>query len=336
LTLAAAPCSHYAKDMHTAIISQLAGSGEPVIRYKIQANLLGVDPASAAMQQLQEEIRLSPRVTTLLSECTPDGRIPYSPYSKWYGTHWVLADLADNGYPPGDAALLPLREDELAWLLGEKHRRQIRTIDGRVRRCTSQEGNALFALLRLGLYDGRCDELAARLCKWQWPDGGWNCDKKPAASHSSLMESLIPLRGLALHGRVTGDPASLAAAARAAEIFLKRRLFRRQHDGEVIRPEFVRLHYPCYWHYDILFGLKVMVEAGFILDPRCGEALDLLESKRLPDGGWPAEQKYYRLTGQPLNSRSLVDWGGVSSRRSNPFVTADALFVLKAAGRLQQ
>ena len=54
----------------------------------------------------------------------------------------------------------------------------------------------------------------------------------------------------------------------------------------------VRLHYPCYWHYDLLAGLKVMAEAGFIGDPRCREALDLLESKRLPGGGFPAEARY--------------------------------------------
>ena len=31
---------------------------------------------------------------------------------------------------------------------------------------------------------------------------------------------------------------------------------------------------------------------------------------------------------------SLADWGGVSSRRMNEFVTVDALYVLKAAGRI--
>jgi hypothetical protein len=30
-----------------------------------------------------------------------------------------------------------------------------------------------------------------------------------------------------------------------------------------------------------------------------------------------------------------VDWGGTSTRRANPWVTADALTVLRAAGRLR-
>ena len=221
--------------------------------------------------------------------------IPHGPYAKWYGAHWVLATLADIGYPPGDASLIPLREQEYAWLLSEKHEKAIRTLQGRVRRCASQEAYAVFALLTLGLADSRTEELVERLLRWQWPDGGWNCDKRPEAINSSFSETLIPLRGLALHARLTGDARSREAAARAAEVFLQRRLFKRRRDGQILAPDFIRLHYPCYWHYDILFALKVMAEAGFIRDERCADALDLLESKRLPDGGFPAEFKYYRV-----------------------------------------
>lgn len=250
------------------------------------------------------------------------------------GAHWVLADLADIGYPPGDETLIPLRELVYKWLFGQSHQKQIKTINGRVRRCASQEGNALYYVLALGLADERTDELAARLVQWQWPDGGWNCDKNPEARHSSFMESLIPFRGLALHARLTGSQQSQTAAERAAEIFLKRKLFLRQTDGTVIREDFIKLHYPCYWHYDILFSLKVMAEAGFIQDERCGKALALLEAKRLLDGGFPAEKKYYRVTDKEVSSRSLVNWGGTSKKHMNEFVTVDALYVLKAAGRL--
>ena len=94
---------------------------------------------------------------------------------------------------------------------------------------------------------------------------------------------------------------------------------------------FIKLHYPAYWHYDILFGLKVMCETGFIDDPRCSEALDLLESKQLADGGFPAEA---RVDEKKLSGHSRVDWGGTSKKHMNPFVTIDAFSVLKQAGRL--
>jgi hypothetical protein len=315
------------------IIDKLLDSDEPSVRFKVLVNVLGKKLESAEIKKLQEEMKSSPRVKLLLSERRKDGKIPFHPYRKWYGAHWVLATLADIGYPSGDKSLIPLREQVLAWLFSEEHRKHIKTIDGRTRRCASQEGNALFSLLTLGLTDARTEELAEHLVKWQWPDGGWNCDRDPKAVNSSFWESLIPLRALALHARLTGKRESREAARRAAEVFLKRRLYKRQKDGKIMRDEFVELHYPCYWRYDILFGLKVMAEAGFIGDKHCYDALELLESKRLPDGGFPAEKKHYRVTKKMAAGRSLVDWGGTSKKRMNEFVTADALYVLKKSGR---
>jgi hypothetical protein len=43
----------------------------------------------------------------------------------------------------------------------------------------------------------------------------------------------------------------------------------RKFQKEISSSPRVKLHYPCYWRYDILFGLKVMAEAGFIRDGRC-------------------------------------------------------------------
>lgn len=321
--------------MKDRTIVKLLNSSEPSVRLRATTDILGKKLGSARVKAMREEVRSSSRVRALLSERAKDGRIPFHPYAKWYGAHWVLAILADLGYPPGDETLFPLREQVCAWLLSPSHEKRIRIVDGRTRRCASQEGNALYSLLSLGLTDGRCQELRDRLLEWQWPDGGWNCDKNAKAEKSSFMETLIPLRALALHGGLTGDKTSLVAAGEAAEVFLKRKLFRKRRDRSIMSEDFVILHYPCYWHYDILFGLKVMAEVGFVGDKRCIEALNLLESKRLPDGGFPAERKYYRVTGRTSAGRSLVDWGGAKSRHMNEFVTLDALFVLKKAGRLK-
>jgi hypothetical protein len=182
----------------------------------------------------------------------------------------------------------------------------------------SQDANAAWALTRLGLADERVDRLIDRLLVAQWPDGGWNCDPRPTVSVSSFEETLIPLRALALRG----DAGCSDAADRAAEVFLMRRLHRRLSDGKPIAARFLKLHFPPYWHYDILFGLKVMHECGRLGDPRCADALEMLDAKRLPDGGFPAEARFYR------RDNSTVDWGGTSVRRSNPWVTAEALAVL--------
>jgi hypothetical protein len=322
------------KTRNKEIVDNLLNSEEPSIRFKVLTKVLGKNLESSDIKELQEMIRSSKRVKALLSERKKDGRIHYRPYTKWYGAHWVLTYLADIGYPKGDESLIPLREQVYEWLFSEIHEKNIISISGRVRRCASQEGNALFYLLSLGLADERTEELAKRLSSWQWPDGGWNCDKRPKAVNSSFMESLIPLRGLTLHAKLTRERNSQEVAKHAAEIFLKRKCYKRQKDGNAIMDDFTYLHYPCYWHYDILFGLKVLAEAGFIKDERCHDALDLLESKRLADGGFPAEKKYYRLTKEKASGRSLVEWGGASKRKMNEFVTADALFVLSKSGRL--
>jgi hypothetical protein len=242
----------------------------------------------------------------------------------------VLERLADLGYSAGDESLVPLREQVYGWLLSPYHeRRWVPPVNGRSRIHAAQEGIAVWTLLTFELADEGVERLVERLLETQWPDGGWNCDPRATGNTSAFGESLWPLRALALHARMTADERSRGAAERCAEVFLTRRLFRRRSDGSVIDPEFVELHYPCYWRYDILFGLKVMHEAGFLGDGRCEDALDLLESKRLPDGGWPAEGRFY---GAGAGRRSLVDWGGANKRKMNPWVTVDALTVLAAAG----
>lgn len=325
------------------IIRRLLSSKEPSIRFKTHVNILG-EENSAKIRKLQDQIKKSPRVRMLLSERDKNLRIPYHPYCKWYGAHWVLVTLADIGYPAGDMSLVPLREQVYSWLLSKQHRGrgepvhvytgQIKIIKGRARIHASMEGNTLFGILTLGLYDKRADELAKTLIETQWPDGGWNCDKRPTAHVSSFTESLIPLRALALYAKTRRSSASRTAVERAVDFFLKRNLYKRQHNGKIIKDDFVRLHYPCYWHYDILFGLRVMVEAGFIRDRRCEDAIALLESKRLPDGGFAAEKKYYKVTNDMRAGRSLVDWGGANMKEANEFVTADAFYVLKSAGKI--
>ncbi|WP_433291235.1 hypothetical protein ACQP2F_24960 [Actinoplanes sp. CA-030573] len=297
--------------MHAAIVEALLASPEPAIRWRVRTAVLGEHglppPESPLARRLLDRADL--------------GR----PYAKWDGAHWVLATLADIGHPPGDQALSPLRERVLeTWLAADYDRdsavayggRGVPLLDGRHRAHASQQGNALRALTTLGLADERCDRLAALLLRWQWPDGGWNCDRHPAADTSSFCETLTPMRGLHAYGRTE-------AARRAAEVFLPRRLAFRRRDGELIRPEFAKLHYPLHWHYDVLGGLKAMAELGLVTDPRCADALDLLESLRLADG-WPATGRFDRAP----------EWGGTSTRRGNPWVTVDALFVLRAAGRL--
>ncbi len=304
------------------------------------------------MRALQEEIRGSARVRALLSRRSQLGRAGTARqvYYKWQGLHWVLASLADLGYPEGDESLHPIRDRVLEFWLGPSYFREFEArtkveayrqrgvplMRGRYRRCASQQGNALYSLTTLGIADDRADSLAERLLHWQWPDGGWNCDRDPAADSSSFMETLLPMVGLAVHARRRKHAAALKAVKRAAEVFLRRRLFKRVSDGRVMNRDFVALHYPLYWHYDYLGGLKAMTQVGLVRDPRCADALDLLEERQLAGGGWPAEKRYYKVSPKAMVSNAdFMDWGGTGPKRMNEWVTVDALAVLRSAGRLR-
>jgi len=313
------------------LIEQL--QNEPAIRHKLVVGLLTKPADGKEAQEASILVKDSPQVQSLISAYRKGGYKSRHPYYKWMGAHWILAQLADLGYPAGDEELRPMMNQAYDWLLGGEHAKHILLIDGRTRRCASQESNAVHYSIKLGLADSRTEDLAKRLMKWQWPDGGWNCDKRPEVTRSSFMETLIPLRALALYAQTSGDKAAHSATEKAAEVFLKRKLFLRMSDNGIMDQHFISLHYPCYWHYDILFALKVMTEAGFIRDPRCQPALDLLESLRLPDGGFAASEKFYRLSRADISGFSEVNWGGISRKRQNPYVSVEALSVLKAAGR---
>jgi len=318
------------------ILNQLAQSAEPCVRYVFRRDYLGEKPENPAMLTLQEEIRKSSRVRTMLERRDADGRFPWHPYSKWIGAFWTLLMLADIGYPPGDQSLAPLRDQVLDWLLNPLHVNKVPQIAGRWRRCALQEASVVYSSLKLGIADDRVTQVVENLLKWQWPDGGWNCDVDPGATHSSFHETWIPLLAMHTYAQASGSPRAQESAQRASEVFLRHRLFKRTTDGAVMDAKFVKIAYPPFWHYDVLAGLRVMEAVGSLSDARCADALDLLDSKRLPDGGFAAEFKYYKLAQAKIEGSgvSFVDWGGTSKIKMNEFVSVHAKSILKKAGRM--
>jgi len=318
------------------VVDRLRSSPDPTIAYRTRVEVLGEDPGGPELVALRQSIGSTHRSLRLLHHRRSDGTIAPHPYRKWQGPHWTLVQLALTAYPKGDESLTILRDQMVEWLLAPDHLEFPRSVlypeqPERFRRCASQEGNAVWYSVVLGIEDGRTPLLVNRLVGWTWPDGGWNCDKRREARGSSFMETLIPIRGLGLWGRTHGDQRALGAAARAAEFLLQRRLLWRVRDGEAADPRFLRIHHPIRF-YDLLFALQVMAEIGKIGDVRCRDALGLLESKRLPDGGFPAEVITARTADEITTRGSFAEWGPGGKRRSNDLVTVDALAVLRAAG----
>ena len=329
--------------------SWLLESDDPSIRYLTLTQVLRKPQDSAEAQAARKRIPYGPKVRVLLSGQRSDGGFGVHPYQKWTGAHWRLVALVELAIPLGNRKAVKATDQVLKWLVGPGHLSGVKKINGLTRRCASQEGNALGVCSYMGLADEpRVRQLAESLVEWQWPDGGWNCDRREDVKHSSFNESLATLWGLVEYYRATGDKDCRRAMDNAAEFFLRHRIFLSCRTGEARRPEtfhssvyrnvhkFTQLHYPLYWHYDVLQALRILHLAGKLGDPRTKEALDIVESKRLKDGRWQAEGYYWSLkrTVHPKHSVSnvdIVDWGRGGP---NEMITLNALRVLKAAKRI--
>src|SRR5438445_86848 len=147
----------------------------------------------------------------------------------------------------------------------------------------------------------------------------------------------------------TGAHWRLVSAEKAAEFFLKHRVYRSCRSEEVRQPEtfhskvyrsihsFTELHYPLYWHYDILQALVMLQRADKLGDPRTKDAIDLVESKRQKDGLWKPEGYYWNLKRKnraklAVSNVEIVDWG---RNEPNEMITLNALRILSATGRMK-
>jgi hypothetical protein len=133
-----------------------------------------------------------------------------------------------------------------------------------------------------------------RLVGERLPDGGWNCERINGSVRSSFASTINVLEGLLEYERATGGtPESQEARKSGGEYLLERNLFRRLSTGEPADERFLYFLHPNRWHYDVLRALDYFrfsaILTGADADPRLGEAIDHVRSRRLEDGTWPLD-----------------------------------------------
>jgi hypothetical protein len=167
--------------------------------------------------------------------------------------------------------------------------------------------------------------IAGRLAGERLDDGGWNCERANGSVRSSFASTINVLEGLLEYERATGGTSqSRAARASGEEYLLERGLFRRRSTGEPADEQFLCFLHPNRWRYDILRALdyfwSAATLAGAAPDPRLGDAVDHVRSRRLGEGGWPLD---WRLPGRV--------WFDVDSGPGEPswWVTLRAMRVLR-------
>lgn len=133
--------------------------------------------------------------------------------------------------------------------------------------------------------------IVRRLVGERLDDGGWNCERANGSVRSSFATTISVLEGLLEHERATGGTAESAEARRSGEEYLlARRLFRRLSTDQPADEEFLEFVHPSRWRYDVLRALDYFRAAGILTgaapDPRLGEAVEHVRSKRRADGTW--------------------------------------------------
>lgn len=157
--------------------------------------------------------------------------------------------------------------------------------DGEVEPCINGRTVALGAYFSVDT-----SPIVARLLTEQLPDGGWNCEAENGSVRSSFATTINVLEGLLAYERATGGSPQLEVARRRAEEYLlERALLRRKSTGAIVNPAWLQFSFPPRWHYDVLRALDYFRAAGAPPDPRLAEAIQLVRSKRQPEGVWLLE-----------------------------------------------
>ncbi|THK39260.1 squalene cyclase [Ensifer sp. MPMI2T] len=133
-----------------------------------------------------------------------------------------------------------------------------------------------------------------RLVGERLDDGGWNCERINGSLRSSFASTINVLEGLLEYERATGGtPLSREARRSGEEFLLERNLFRRLSTGQPADERFLCFVHPNRWRYDVMRALDYFRSSAMLTDadpdPRLGEAIEYVRSRRLEDGTWPLD-----------------------------------------------
>jgi hypothetical protein len=268
----------------SATVDWLLEKEQPSIRYLTLTQLLRRRESDPEVREAKADLPTVGWVAELLARRDPAGwwvrdRGWLEP--RFVGTHWNMLALADLGA----TRAIPEVERSCEYWMG-KSPLQGGGVGGfgkgKGHHCYT--ANMARGLVRLGYED---DPRVRRTLEWivrtAHPKGGWTCrfsTAGPATSRS--LDAWEGLGALAAYPRSKWTAGMQACAERSAEYYLEREL---HQQGERYEPWY-RFHWPVHYYYDLLVGLDCLTALGYGQDRRLRYALDLLRTKRRPDGTW--------------------------------------------------
>lgn len=264
-------------------------AGDNALRYQVERDLLGKENL-----HLRHGIASKGWGAKLMNNQNDDGGWGKSFYQpKWTNTHYTLLMLRNLDFPLDQRITTAISQ-----ALGEAQDK-----DGGINPAKTVKGSDVCVsgmFLNFAAFFKTDEEklkgIVDFLISAQMDDGGFNCfSNHGGARHSSVHSTLSVLEGINeyLKNGYAYQTKMLMQIQRAAEEFLLiHRLFKSDKTGEIISPDFVRLHFPNYWHYDILRALVYFCDAGHSYDERMQDALDLIIKKRRRDARWALSSHY--------------------------------------------
>jgi len=275
----------------------------PAIRYGALRDLEGASVSDSNASRVQSEIAEWAPVASLLAKQNPRGywAFPEDCYwPKWSSTVWNLILLGEVGIIPNHPSVVAGCEYLLDTAMSQDKswppKNQSDPESYRLLWEPCVTGNMARTLTVFGYgRDSRVRSMFEFLVETQLPDGGWNCEFGEwgvKINHSSFMSTIEPLWAFSALDRSLWPQGSKEVVERAAEFMLMHRLYKSDRTGKVIDEEWTRLHFPLFYFYDILHGLRVLADLGYGGDERVSDALQLIKQKQLADGTWPMESTY--------------------------------------------
>ncbi|MES2478485.1 MAG: hypothetical protein V4561_05335 [Bacteroidota bacterium] len=259
--------------------------GDVSIQYQVWRDLLGADK-----KNLQAQIANEGWAMNILSERNSDGHWGDSFYQpKWISTHYTLLDLRNLNLPSNNEIV----KDSLELVLGNNMAE-----DGGIRLgpSTAQHSdvcvNGMF--LNYASYfktaESKLQTVIDSILAEIMPDGGFNCrTTRSGAIHSSLHSTISVLEGFTEFQKAgyTYRKKEISDAIKTGiEFMLMHRLFLSDRTGHIIDKNFLKLSYPCRWHYDALRAMDYFQHAAIQWDNRMTEAISFLNKKQNKDGTW--------------------------------------------------
>ena len=337
--------------MKTPGLDWLLEREDPPIRYFALRDLLGRPANNKDVLEARARIKQYSPVRKVLRARTKDGYwLPketcYTP--KWTSTVWPLMLLGEMGLAPDEGVkqacerFLEIHQLEngaftcpsptdVKRQLAKQPRAKTKAVRWEEPCLT---GNMIRTLLVLG-YDQ--DRRVKRAIEWmpehQLEDGGWNCNyPEQKVKHSSFMSTIEPLWAYSEIPRQKWTRNMRKSVDRGAEFLLMHRVYKSDHHHwKHSLPFATSFHFPMYYFYDALHGLRVLAKLGYGDDERVRDAAHLVLSKRSPDGKWLLEGDWSReRDAKETKRKALVDveelW------KPSKWITLNAFRALTATG----